>query len=91
MPIDVSDGVLILRDTVTVDDAESLREQLAAAPALGLDLGACSHLHTAALQVLMAAARPVRAWPADPVCARWMRSALLPTPPLALLPQEMTR
>jgi hypothetical protein len=65
-----------LIDFVSVEDAETLLEWLQANPKGRLDLTACTHLHAANLQVLMAAKPPIAAWPANPDLALWLQSAL---------------
>ncbi len=85
MPIRYFKTKASLRDMVSVEDAEPLLAwaQLAAPqakPAIAVDLARCTHIHPAALQVLMAAQATVTAWPADPALAQWLRTALLPEP-----------
>jgi hypothetical protein len=73
-----TDGTLVCAGTLAVDDAEQLLGLLADRPGTALDLAACGHVHGACLQVLMAARVDVRAWPADPQLAAWLRAALAP-------------
>ena len=63
-------------DTVSVDEAEALLAWLQENPKPYLDLEACSHIHAAPLQVLMAAQPAVGLWPRDPALAAWLHSAL---------------
>ena len=63
-------------DTVSVDEAEVLIAWLHENPEPNLDLEACTHIHAAPLQVLMAARVPVATWPHDPAFAAWLHSAL---------------
>ena len=70
---------LLLADTVGVEEAERLLEWLQGKRTVRVDLGACTHLHPANLQVLMAAAPTVTAWPADAGLASWLMPALDPT------------
>lgn len=65
-----------LIDFVSVEDAETLLEWLQAKPQGRLDLTACTHLHAANLQVLMAAKPHIAAWPENPNLALWLQSAL---------------
>lgn len=76
MPIDVRPDTIALREAVSVEEAETLLEALQARPDHALNLSDCTHVHAAALQVLMAADRPVLAWPQDPELSRWLRAAL---------------
>jgi len=63
-------------DTVGVEEAEGFLAWLQTHPKLKLDLSACTHLHAAQLQVLMAARLPIAAWPADGNLMVWLKSAL---------------
>jgi len=53
-----SDGTIVLDGRCPVEDAEALLELLQATSAAPLDWTKCTHLHTAVLQVILAA-RPV--------------------------------
>lgn len=91
MTIELRDGALVCAGTLAVDDAEALLQHLlerpvaAVAPdaplaaATDADLGECVHVHSACLQVLMAARVRVTRWPADAGLADWLRAALNPT------------
>jgi len=63
-------------DFVSVEDAEGLLEWLQANPKGKLDLAACTHLHTANLQVLMAAKPNIVSWPENASLALWIQGAL---------------
>ena len=76
MPIEFKKKQAFLRDIVTVDEAEGLLEWLQSKPGARVDLSQCSHLHPANLQVLMAAACRVSAWPADAALSAWLQTAL---------------
>ena len=76
MPIESTADELRLFDVVSVEDAEPLLGWLQARPAARVDLAACSHLHAASLQVLMAAHPVVIAWPTNVELAAWLRPAL---------------
>lgn len=65
---------------VGVEEAENLLAWLQKKPGASADLSACEHLHPANLQVLMATATPVKAWPADPILACILQSALAAPP-----------
>jgi hypothetical protein len=76
MPIELTDSLAIFRDIVGVEEAESLLEWLGNQTHAQIDLSACSHLHPANLQVLMAAATPIAAWPVDDHLRSWLETAL---------------
>lgn len=80
MTIEFTDGVLVCAGTLPVDDAETLLQIVAGRPGVAADLAACEHVHSACLQVLMAARVTVRAWPAGDALAAWLRAALAPAP-----------
>jgi hypothetical protein len=61
---------------VTVEEAEGLLQWLQNKPHATVHFGACSHLHPANLQVLMAAASSVAVWPTDAGLHSWLLSAL---------------
>ena len=65
------DGVIVLVGECPVEDAETLLQLLQAQPEGPVDWSACTHLHTAVLQVLMAAATPMRGECGDAFVARW--------------------
>jgi len=76
MAIEYRKSLAVFRDVVSVEDAEALLEWLQKKPAARADFSACSHLHPANLQVLMAAKPRVVAWPHDAAFANWLKSAL---------------
>ncbi len=61
---------------ISVEDAENLLEWLQSKPHGKLNLAACTHLHAANLQVLMAAQPHIAAWPQDAQLALWLKDAL---------------
>lgn len=67
-------------DFVSVEEAEGLLQWLQSNPKGKLNLAACTHLHAANLQVLMAAKPNIVAWPEDDGFARWIQGALNFTP-----------
>ena len=66
----------VLSDAVSVEEAEALLEWLQKKSAARMDLSACTHLHPANLQVLMAAKCRVSAWPVDVNLRNWIEPAL---------------
>jgi hypothetical protein len=63
-------------DTVGVEEAEAFLAWLHEHPKPKLDLAACTHIHAAQLQVLMAAGVPITKWPRDTAFTAWLKSAL---------------
>ena len=80
MTIRRDDDVVLLEDVCAVEDAEVLMKELQAGATL-IDWSACAYLHTACLQVLLAAGLPMRGTPANPAIARWLAPALLHVEP----------
>ncbi|MGQ9369624.1 hypothetical protein [Azospirillum sp. ST 5-10] len=76
MAIHYDGTVARLEGDCSVEEALPLAEWLAANPGGGLDLARCTGLHTAVLQVLMAARAPLAAPPEEPFLARWVRPLL---------------
>jgi len=76
MTMEIKDGVLHCAGTLAVDDAEQLLQLVLDAEQPGADLSACEHVHSACLQVLMAARIRVTAWPEQAVLAAWLRAAI---------------
>ena len=76
MAIEYKKKVVVLTDIDSVDDAEGLLEWLQNKPSAKVDLSACTHLHPANLQVLMAAQCRVTHWPQDPGLRTWLETAL---------------
>ena len=72
------DGSVRLEGQTSAEDAETALGLLLDHPEATLDLSGCTRLHTAALQVVLAAQRPTVA-PLQPVLARLL-AALLPSP-----------
>ena len=76
MPIEFKKSRAILRDEVSVEEAEGLLEWLLTRPTARADLSACSHLHTANLQVLMTAKPGISSWPKNAELRAWLEPAL---------------
>lgn len=76
MPLEFKRNVAVFQGQVGVDEAETLLGWLQRHPAAVADLATCTHLHPANLQVMMAAALRVKAWPAEPVLRQWLQGAL---------------
>lgn len=78
MPIEFKKSRAVFRDVVSVEEAEALLEVLQKEPTTKVDLAACTHLHTANLQVLMVANPRIDKWPQDQELRAWLESVLLP-------------
>jgi hypothetical protein len=91
MAIEYAGSCASLSGTVGVEDAEALLEWLQKTADAQVDLSACTHLHPANLQVLMAATAEVAAWPADAALADWLRPLFASRPPAKPSPVRATR
>jgi hypothetical protein len=76
MPIEYKKNRAVFRDDVTVEEAEGLLEWLQTRPTAKADLSACCHMHTASLQVLMAAKTGVSSWPKNTDLRAWLEPAM---------------
>jgi hypothetical protein len=76
MPVTVSERSVTLSGVVSVEDTEPLAQWLRATPRGSVRMGGVTHLHTAALQVLLAARPRLAVPPADPFLARWVTPLL---------------
>lgn len=65
MPLQLGSRTAVLEGIVTVEEAEPLTAWLRSRPAGRVNLRDCTHLHTAALQALLAAAVQVSVLPND--------------------------
>jgi hypothetical protein len=69
MPISYADDCAVFAGHCAPEEAEALLDWLRRTPDPGADLGACSGLHTALAQLLLAARARLVAPPADPLLA----------------------
>ncbi len=76
MPLVFTDTQVRFEAVCTVEDALPLLEFLRVSAAPEVDLSACTHLHTALLQLLLAARPRLVSPPADPTLARWVAPML---------------
>ena len=83
MPVEFDGTTAVLSARVTVEEAEPLAAWLRETTAARVDLSACEHLHTAALQALLAARAVVTQPPSDAFLTRWILP-LLTTEPAAV-------
>jgi hypothetical protein len=65
-------GTIVLEGDCPDADADLLLELLLSAPDADIDWQRCTGAHGAVLQVLMAAARPLRGPPDNAALARWV-------------------
>lgn len=77
MSIEYEEDLALFRDVATVEEAEKLLEWMQNRPGARLDLGPCSHLHSAVLQVLMASSHRITTWPNDATLRAWLETALI--------------
>ena len=78
MTMDYSGDIAVVAGVASVEDAEGLLQWLQSQPAPRVDLAACTHVHAACLQALMAAAPAISDWPADAETRAWLEAALQP-------------
>ena len=76
MPIEFQKKSAVFKEIVGVDEAEGLLEWLQKKPKARIDLAACTHLHPANLQVLMAANATISRWPEDDSLRAWLEPVL---------------
>ena len=76
MSIEFTNDQAIFREVASVEEAESLLEWLQKTPDARIDLAACAHLHTANLQVLMAARSEIASWPENTELRAWLEPIL---------------
>lgn len=76
MPVEFRKNLALFRDVASVEEADALLAWVQKKTAAKIDLAACTYLHPACLQVLMAARPAINHWPADPNLRRWLQSAL---------------
>jgi len=76
MSIEYTEELAHLSCTVSVEEAENLLQWIQQNPQGKVDLSGCSHIHAAALQVLMAANIEILTWPQDEHFTTWLSVAL---------------
>ncbi|HSK38208.1 MAG TPA: hypothetical protein VK943_00425 [Arenibaculum sp.] len=76
MTVRIEAGVAWLEGSCPVEEAEALLEVLLAHPGIPVDWSGCRHLHSALVQVLMAARPTLRGMPEGPFLRRWIEPAL---------------
>ncbi|MDR3517427.1 MAG: hypothetical protein P4M00_16605 [Azospirillaceae bacterium] len=76
MPFSFAKNTATAETLCTVEDALPLLEYLQSHRGAKVDLGPCRHLHTAVLQVLLAARPKITVLPQDPVLSGLLSQAL---------------
>lgn len=76
MPIHFMKNIACFKGVCAVEEAESLLQWLQDQPRGKIKLKECTHVHTAVLQVLLAARVMVTLPPEDPELAHWLMPAL---------------
>jgi hypothetical protein len=71
MAVKLGKRTAVLVGDVSVEEVEPLTQWLRKTPLPAVDLSQCTHLHTAALQALLAADAILAVPPADPFLAAW--------------------
>ena len=71
-------GVIHVEGTCGVEEAEILLQAVAEAPGAVIDWSDCGRLHTAVVQVILAAESPVRGPCGDPWLERWVSRIVRP-------------
>jgi hypothetical protein len=70
------DGTIVLDGNCPVEDAEELTRLLLLDPSATVDWRTCDALHTAVVQVLLAASPTLRGPPRDMSLVQWIEPAL---------------
>jgi len=76
MAIIYQQTVAVFQGTVAVEEADGLLEWLSKSTNNRVAFNHCDFLHTANLQVLMAAKPIIAAWPKDADLRDWLKAAL---------------
>lgn len=77
MSISYTENKAVFNDTVSAEDAETFLEWVAPLNNASLDMSECLHIHTAVLQVLMAAENiNIEKMPEDKLLNDWLNNTL---------------
>jgi hypothetical protein len=76
MPLNFAEDMAVADGASIVEDALTLLEFLQSHATAKVDLSSCTHLHTAVLQVLLAARPEIVALPREVFLARWLSQVL---------------
>jgi hypothetical protein len=71
-----ADGTIVLHGSCSVDEAEPLHRMLLSAQSAAVDWTQCTHLHTAILQIILAARPTINTPCGDPFVDRWITCKL---------------
>jgi hypothetical protein len=71
-----ADGTIVLHGSCPVDEAEQLQRMLLSDPSAKVDWSQCNHLHSAVLQIVLAARPTLTASCGDPFVDRWISGKL---------------
>ncbi len=75
MSLEFKKTKIVFSGIISAEEAEPLLNWLIKKPAAKLDLSACTHLHAAILQVVLAAGATIALWPQDDRLRLWLQSA----------------
>ncbi|KJS42468.1 MAG: hypothetical protein VR70_04145 [Rhodospirillaceae bacterium BRH_c57] len=78
MPLRFGKNIVVFEEGGAVEEALPLLEYLQTHPGARVDLRACTHMHTAIVQVLMALGPKIAAVPTEPFLHRWLTPLLTP-------------
>ena len=67
-----ADGTIVLFGSCPVDEAEPLHRMLLSVPSAQVDWTQCSHVHSAILQLILAARPMINGPCGDPFVDRWI-------------------
>ena len=76
MAIKYKGNTAVLKDVVSVEEAEGLLEWIHNTPKARIDMSKLVHIHTACLQVLMASNIKISSWPKDELLKILLEQAL---------------
>jgi hypothetical protein len=76
MPLTFGEDTILIEGVCGVEEAMPLLEFLQTHGAARIDMRACTHLHSATLQVLMASAERVTDLPEEEFLRRWLTPVL---------------
>ncbi len=72
------DGTVRITGNVAVEEIEALEALFCGEGHVRVDLSDCTHLHTAALQLLLARQADIVAWPEGGEWSAWLQSGIKP-------------
>lgn len=76
MPLEFTKTTVTLSGACSVEEALPLLEHLQSHRSVRVDMGTCTHMHTAILQVLLAVRPKIAALPQDEFLAVWLSQTL---------------